>query len=188
MRLKTLAILLAIYFIATAHAQVASLYVTSSNTRLTNVRTGFTYPEQFTNFWASGVGGGVTLNFLPLPIISVGLDLRGSTRPGTVGADSGFVGFRLQVKPPVIRIKPYVQASGGWVGTRAFNSGGSGTFNNNYAAYEILGGVDYPLIRFIDFRVIEVGGGQGYDIGAGRVSTAPNLSLFNINSGLVLHF
>ena len=94
----------------------------------------------------------------------------------------------LQVKPPVIRIKPYVQASGGWVGTRAFNSGGSGTFNNNYAAYEILGGVDYPLVRFIDFRVIEVGGGQGYDIGAGRVSTAPNLSLFNINSGLVLHF
>lgn len=102
-----------------AHAQV-SVYVTDSSIHLSNVATGipfvpgFVSQQQYTSYWASGVGGGVTFDFLPLPIFSLGLDLRGSTKPGTVGADYAMVGLKLGMHPPVLRIKPYVQASAGY--------------------------------------------------------------------------
>jgi hypothetical protein len=60
-----------------------------------------------------------------------------------------------------------------------------GTFANQYIAWEILGGIDYPLAKIIDLRIIEVGGGKGYDV-LGAANS--NLSLFTVNSGLVVHF
>jgi hypothetical protein len=50
----------------------------------------------------------------------------------------------------------------------------------------ILRGIDSPLIKFVDFRVIELGGGTGVSIPGS--SSAPNTSLFTINSGVVIHF
>jgi hypothetical protein len=179
MRLKTFATaVLAVSFAAAAHGQVASLYVTSSNNRFSNVATN----GQDVNFWSSGIGGGVTVNFLPLPVVSLGFDFRGSTQPGTTGADTALVGIKLTVKPPLLRIKPYIQASAGYVATRTFSASNT-TINNKYVAYEILGGIDYPLIHFVDMRVIEVGGGQTVLSGA---SNSP--SLFSIDTGLVFHF
>ncbi|MGP8260193.1 MAG: hypothetical protein ACLQM6_09620 [Acidobacteriaceae bacterium] len=173
-----------------AHAQV-SVYVTDSSIHLSNVATGipfvpgFVSQQQYTSYWASGVGGGVTFDFLPLPIFSLGLDLRGSTKPGTVGADYAMVGLKLGMHPPVLRIKPYVQASAGYLGTRTFSTSvpvGS-TNNGTYITWEILGGIDFPLMHFIDLRAIELGGGQGIDTGSGS-----NASLFTVNTGLVAHF
>jgi hypothetical protein len=194
MRLRFLTVLFAIPL--GAHAQIASIYVTSSNTRFSNVETGVTFnaagdQDQYANFWSSGIGGGVTINFLPLPIVSLGLDVRGSTRPGTVGSDTALVGLKLGVHPPLIRIKPYIQASAGYVATRTVNvsttnppvGGLSGTFTNKYAAYEILGGIDYPLVHFVDARLIEIGGGKVILNGS-----ANSPSLFTINAGLVFHF
>lgn len=175
-------------------AQVVSLYVTSSSGRFGNVATGSIasasgFQEQYASFFTSGVGGGVTFNFLPVGPVKLGLDFRGSTRPGTVGADTAMAGFKVGFNPPLIRLKPYVQASGGYLATRTVNvsTGLVGrTFDNKYAAWEILGGLDIPLAPFVDFRVIEVGGGQGIDVLGG--SNTPNVSLFTINSGLVVHF
>jgi hypothetical protein len=173
-----------------AHAQ-ASLYVTYAPIHITNVATGipfvpgFVSQQQYTSYWASGVGGGVTFDFLPLPIFSLGLDLRGSTKSGTLGADTAMVGFKLGMHPPVLRIKPYVQASAGYLGTRTFSTSipvGS-TNNGTYITWEILGGIDYPLMHFIDLRAIELGGGQGINTGSGS-----NASLFTVNTGLVVHF
>jgi hypothetical protein len=98
-------------------------------------------------------------------------------------------GLKLGFHPPLIRLKPYIQASGGYVATRTVNvSTGSagGTFENKYAAWEVLGGVDIPLAPFFDFRVIELGGGTG--VNAFGSSNQPNISLFTVNTGLVLHF
>jgi hypothetical protein len=183
-----------------AHAQVA-VYVTSSSARLSNVQTGVVasgsgYQEQYANFWASGIGGGVTFNFLPGPV-KLGFDLRGSTRPGTTGADTAMAGLKVGFNPPVIRLKPYLQASGGYVATRTvnvstFSTGGNtsqpvgGTFTNQYAAWEVLGGVDFPLMKFVDLRLIEVGGGRGTNIFG--TSGAGGISMFTINSGVVVHF
>ena len=169
--------------IAVAHGQVAMVYVTYAPIHLSNVQTG--NQAQYTDFWASGVGGGVTINFLPLPVVSLGLDLRGSTKPGTVGADTAMVGLKLGIRPPVIRIKPYVQASAGYLGTRTYSTSiaTNSTSNNDYITWEILGGIDYPLMHFVDFRIVEVGAGQGWNTGSGG-----NANIFTVNTGLVLHF
>ena len=176
-----------------AQAQAVSIYATSSSGRYTNVQTGSVltgsgYQEQYTNFWASGIGGGVTFNFLPVGPVKLGFDFRGSTRPGTAGADTAMAGFRVAFNPPLIHLKPYVQASGGYVGTRTVNltQGVGGTFTNKYAAWEILGGVDVPLAPVLDLRLIELGGGTGMTVGLS--SSTPNISLFTVNTGVVLHF
>ncbi len=176
-----------------AHPQAVSIYATSSSAHFTNVQTGSVltgsgYQEQYANFWASGVGGGVTLNFLPIGPVKLGFDFRGSTRPGTAGADTAMAGFRVAFNPPLIHLKPYVQASGGYVGTRTVNLTQTvgGTFTNKYAAWEILGGVDVPIASILDLRLIELGGGTGMTVGLS--SSQPNISLFTVNTGLVLHF
>ncbi len=177
-----------------AHAQL-SAYVTYSPAHLANVETGAVatttgYTEQTASYWSSGVGGGVTVPFLRLPFVSFNLDLRGSTRPGTAGVDSALVGVKLALHPHVVRLKPYVQVSGGYLDTRTTNLSTStvngpaegGTFDNKYAAYEVLGGVDYPLIPFADIRIIEVGAGQGIGI------DSRNATFETVNTGLVVHF
>ena len=194
MRRPTLLAAMVLLFAAGVHAQVASIYATYSPGRFSNVATGSIstgsgFQQQYASFWASGVGGGVTLNFLPVGPVRIGLDFRGSTRPGTVGADTAMAGLKVGFHPPLIRLKPYIQASGGYVATRTVNvSTGTagGTFENKYAAWEILGGVDIPLAPFFDFRVIELGGGTG--VNAFGSSNQPNISLFTVNTGLVLHF
>jgi hypothetical protein len=197
---KGIVVLLVLFSSVAAHAQAISIYATSSSNRFSNVQTGSVYTtsgyqEQYANFWASGIGGGLTLNFLPVGPVKLGFDLRGSTRPGTVGADTAMGGLRVAFHPPLLLLKPYLQASGGYVATRTVNVSTNpgnptqtvgGTFTNKYAAWEILGGVDVPILPILDLRVIEVGGGTG--ISAFGTSSGPNLSLFTVNSGLVLHF
>jgi hypothetical protein len=163
--------------------QAVSLYVTSSSARFSNAQIGS--QGQTTSYWTSGIGGGVTLNTIPVGPVRVGVDFRGSTRPGTAGADTAMGGIRLGIKPPLLPIKPYIQASGGYVATRTRASSG-GTFQNRYAAWEILGGLDFPLVPFFDLRLIEVGGGSGYRLPG--TASAPDISLFTINTGLVFHF
>jgi len=173
-------------FCTVAHAQMAAVYVTFSNLRASNVPSGSSgnpLTTRYDAFWASGIGGGVTLNFVPLPVVSLGLDVRGSTKPGATGADTALVGLKLGVHPPLIRIKPYIQGSVGYLATRTPSASNGATLTNKYLAYEVLGGIDYPLIHFVDLRVIEVGGGGVVDSGS---SNSPNL--FSVNTGLVFHF
>jgi hypothetical protein len=156
--------------------------------------TGNTVEEQYDNFWTSGIGGGASLRWLSLGPVNLSFDLRGSTQPGTSGADTALGGLKLGINPPVLRLKPYIQASGGYLGTRTVNVNSTstypyppvgGTLTNHYAGWEILGGVDYPLIHCLDLRLIEVGAGRGYDI---LSTSTPNITVLTINTGLVFHF
>jgi hypothetical protein len=197
-------LLAAIVFLSfsVARAQV-SVYVTSASNRFSNVYSGetITYQttgniatDQYDNFWTSGIGAGATLRWLPLGPVSLSLDLRGSTQPGTAGGDTALAGLKLGIRPPGLRLKPYVEAAGGYIGTRTVNVNSSanypytpvgGTLTNHYAGWEILGGVDYPLIRFLDLRLIEIGAGRGYNI---LSTSTPDITVLSINSGLVFHF
>lgn len=179
---------------ASARAQF-SIYVTSSSAHFTNVQTGVVSnssgsQEQYASYWTSGIGGGVSTTFLPLGPVKLGFDFRGSTRPGTPGADTGMLGIKLAINPPAIRIKPYLEAAGGYVGTRTTNvsagQASGSSFTNKYAGWEVLGGLDYPLVHFVDFRVIELGGGTAVSIPG--TSSGPDISLFTVNTGLVFHF
>jgi hypothetical protein len=189
MRRNVLLAALLLFAVAAARAQVAAIYITSSNAHLSNVPSGSVVPvgeapvTQYDTFWASGIGGGVTINIIPLPVVSLGLDFRGSTKPGTTGVDTALVGLKLTVHPPVIRIKPYIQGSAGYLATRTPAIGSGVTVTNKYLVYEVMGGVDIPLVHFVDLRLVEVGGGRVVNSSSGN-----NPSLFTINSGLVFHF
>ena len=74
------------------------------------------------------------------------------------------------------------RAPPGYLGTRTANAGNaSQTVTNHYAVYEVLGGVDLPWVKFVDFRLIEIGAGSSF-------GSSPNPSFYTVNSGLVVHF
>ena len=161
-------------------AQAISIYGTFAPLHASNVQTGSVYTtagyqEQYTSFFTPAFGGGVTFGILPIGPVHIGFDLRGSTHRGTVGADTAMGGLRLGFKPPLLPIKPYVQASVGYLATRTVNVSSTtnvlgattvngGTFGNQYLAYEGIAGLDYRFDHFIDLRVIEVGAGQGINV------------------------
>jgi len=181
-----------------APAQVFSAYATFAGTNssgLVNGNTGSVttgYTTTTTTHFSPGVGGGVTFGILPIGPIHLGFDLRGSTKPGNDGADLVLAGPRVGLKLPVIKLKPYVQVSGGYLRTRTtlVNSGlPAGTqLTAQYGAWEVLGGVDIPLLPVLDLRLVEVGGGKAYEFSAAGVNGTYTVSLFTVNSGLVLHF
>lgn len=174
---------------ATARAEVISVYGTFSPLRVSNVPNGNTTTG---TYWAQGVGGGITLTPFHLGPVSLGLDLRGSTARQRQGADTLLAGIKLGGKLPLIPFKPYVQASGGYLGARPTFLGGpapiAGTSPNvGFWVYEFLGGVDFALLPHLDVRLIEVGGGQGY-YKSGLVSGTPSISFVTVNTGVVIHF
>ncbi len=174
---------------STARAEVISVYGTFSPLRVSNVPNGNTTTG---TYWAQGVGGGITLTPFHLGPVSLGLDLRGSTARQRQGADTLLAGIKLGGKLPLIPFKPYVQASGGYLGARPTFLGGpapiAGTSPNvGFWVYEFLGGVDFALLPHLDVRLIEVGGGQGY-YKSGLVSGTPSISFVTVNTGVVIHF
>lgn len=200
-RLCNLAVVLCSCLLVRADAQLLSVYGTFSPVHASNVQTGSTYSSttgytpQYTGFWVPAFGGGVTLNFLNLHVVKLGLDVRGSTKPGTTGADTAEVALRLGFQPPLLRLKPYVQGGVGYLATRTINTSTNstgtgqvgGTFSNDYATFGFHAGVDRPLIPFLDFRVVELGFAHAFDSG---ISTARSSSAntFSISTGLVAHF
>ncbi len=178
-----------------AHAQIA-VYGTFSANHLSGVDTGVSYiPNGFqTNtdsFFANGFGAGVTLNFLHLGPASLGFDVRGSIASGTPSAKTVLGGVKFGFHPPHTRIKPYVQVSAGYLQSNTSYRGTdppAQTVTNNYGTYEFIGGLDYSLVHFIDFRVIELGVGRTFAPSIDFSSTGGNATLFSINSGLVFRF
>ncbi len=188
------ALLLAPLAALPASAQLVSIYGTYNPTRTSNVQSGLLttsagFQEEYTTYWSRGFGGGVTFGLIPLGPIHIGFDVRASTKPGNNGADLALAGLRVGLKLPILTLKPYVQGSVGYLGTRTpnlSNVGGGGTYTTSYVAYEILGGIDMPIIHFVDFRLVEIGGGQG--INYFGPTGSQNATLLTISTGLVVHF
>jgi hypothetical protein len=91
-----------------------------------------------------------------------------------------------------VRFKHYVQASGGYLGIRPRTVGGAvngASSSDKFAVHEVLGGIDYGLVPFLDLRLLEVGAGRGYNLaGAGSAAGNYQVTLFIIGTGLVFHF
>ena len=178
-----------------ARSQVVAVYATVSPSHLSNVESGAVYSvtgytEHTASYWSTGYGGGVTLSVVPVGPVRIGFDLRGSTKPGSTGMQSALFGVKVGVHVPAIRLHPYIQGSIGYldaattnVSTPAGQSSGTigGIFESKYAAYEVMGGVDYPLIGPLDIRIVEVGVGRG-------ALSSYDPTFVTINTGLVLHF
>lgn len=193
-RLSLLASLALLLPALPSRAQVVSIYGTFSPSHISNIPNGNSTasPGYVTaDYWAPGVGAGLTLNFIPVGPVKLGVDFRGSTKPGTSGDDLILVGPRLAVNLPLVRLKPYIQASGGYLRTRtalATSTIAGSTFTHTYGAWEVAGGIDNPITPFFDLRLIEVGSGKGYLVNSSGFSPDANATIFTLSTGLVFHF
>ena len=191
--MRSLPILALLLAAPLAHAQIVSVYGTFAPVHLSNLVNGSTSTgaASTTSQWNPGFGVGATFNVLPLGPVRLGLDIRDSEKTGNNSSALILAGPRLDVHLPLLRFHPYIEAAGGYLRTRTslVNSPlPTGTQETaNFAAYEILGGIDYRAVPFFDLRLIEIGGGQGYSF-SGSAGTGNNVSLFTVSTGVVFHF
>jgi hypothetical protein len=135
--------------------------------------------------WYRGFTGGAYGNFQHAGPVGIGLDLRGAYATGDqYGYRNFLVGPRIEVKPPLLPIRPYLQASVG-VGGNEYN--GTSRLQTHYSdklQYGFIGGVDYSLIHHVDLRVAEVGYLRMSAVTSGAPSPAVNL--VTLGTGIVL--
>lgn len=112
------------------------------------------------------------------PFLGIGFDARATLLgSGSTKAYMGFLGPRLQLRPRVIPLMPYVE---GLVGAGAVEVGQGASFVDKTAlAYEGAVGIDWTILPRIDWRVVEysVGG-----FGSLKTSIRPQ----TLSTGLVL--
>src|ERR1700678_3281841 len=177
-----------------AHAQVG-LYI---NPIATNVSNSVKDPSNFaflgTNdtsrtFWGVNLGGYDDL-FHATNGITAGIDLRwDDLHANNATLKDFFFGVRISGKPFKRPFKPYFQASIGEGATKAPTS----SISIKKVDYRFYGGVDYPIQRHIDFRIVEVGYGQlgtisSATVGGGGDIAIPSSNLLSVSSGLVFRF
>ena len=184
---------LALGFTPLLHGQAAEVYGTFTEVHGNNIPGAGTFcpvsgPCVATNpnggVNGLGPGVGLTLNFVHNPAFTFGVDFRGSKHFAGNGADTGLVGLKLGVQVPLLHLRPYIQGSGGYLGTYEKSGGSSSTTVNHYYAAEVLAGVDYPILPRFDFRVLEVG--VGHAINQNIIATKP--TFLTASTGIVFRF
>jgi hypothetical protein len=184
MKLRWLTVLLALAInTAYAHAQIG-IYGAFNTVRLNASSVSISAQ---TAAWYTGAEAGVYYNFLHMGPVALGADLRGDLLTGNQQKyRSALFGLRLAANPPLLPIRPYVQASIGAGGASHSGLNGAGTIYSEKFQYLVAGGVDYTLVPHVDFRVVEVGYGRMTGISSG--GTAPTSTLVSVSTGLVVRF
>lgn len=183
MRKSLLLPLLPLLLSISAHAQIAEAYATLAIDHPYDVTTPYGDRSQQSSYTAFGGTFGGTINFLPLHILTVGIDGRDTAANG---ANIWLAGLRIQAKPHHLHFKPYFQLSVGEAHLhvpQTYDTSIPNPIPVDYYLYNAALGVDYRLTSFADFRVLEIGDGR--TLGGG--STNPT-SFLTINSGIVVHF
>lgn len=179
----------------TAHSQDhIAVHATATLNYLSDVPTGVTatssgYQPQYASLIRPGFAGGVTVPVLRLPLVTVGVDVRGAASHGIADFDNALFGLRFTAKLPNARIKPWVEGAAGFLAVREANispaasgqSTTSGQYSSHFAIYEGIAGVDYPLRKHLDLRILEIGLGSSF-------GTPRNTSVSEAGTGVVLHF
>lgn len=199
---------------AIAQDDHVSLYATLTTAHVSNADRGYANdlmgsqtpdPEQYASFFTVGGGGGLTVHIVKVGPASIALDLRGSNSGGYQNLGSLFGGVQVAYNRRPFGLRPYIQYSYGLFGTTAVAADPyvntnicffctpnyvlrTSTRGGSYRGYEVFAGVDYRLARFVDFRAVELGLGTGHGTSNSIGRTLTNPTLFNINTGLVLHF
>ena len=183
-----------------------SLYAGLSVPHVSNADRGnaAAYPnpisEQYDSFWKPTEGGGATAHLVNIGPTALGLDLRGAGINNLVnsylGEPNGYqgegyelLGLQFAYRKPK-QIRPYAQFSYGGFSTFADAAAPNSTssYNQTYLGYEVFAGIDYHLIRFVDFRAVEIGAGNAFHRGNINGVAINNLTVFNIDTGILVHF
>jgi hypothetical protein len=143
-----------------AHAQVG-IYVNPIVSRVSN-STADTGPFAFlgdgqTSQIFGGVDFGGYYNFAHYAKMDVGADMRDTLQHGNNASLNSFmVGLRVAAKPMAFNLKPYGQLSAGAGRTRPPLSNA----HIERLEYGIYGGVDKPLNKHVDWRIVEISYGS----------------------------
>jgi hypothetical protein len=175
-----------------AHAQIG-VYLNPVFTHVTNsvADTGtFAFlgsGQKAQTFGGVSLGGYYT--FAKLGVADASVDVREEIQHGNNAALNSFlIGPHLVFRPTVWQLKPFVQVSVGAARTHSPLS----TAAITRLTYEGLVGLDRPIARHVDFRVIEVAYGSATTTNSSiyQASTVPvpAARLLSFSTGLVFRF
>jgi len=141
--------------------------------------------QNTTSRYFGGVDFGGYYMFFHGPMIDAGVDVRDEIQHGNSASLNSFmVGPRVSFKPVALGVKPYVQVG--------FGSGRSQSplspVHVTKLEYDASVGIDKPLNRRVDFRVIEVGYGSVTTVSSaiyGGTTPIPAARLLNFSTGFV---
>lgn len=135
-----------------------------------------------------GVDVGGYYDFAHQPKFDFGVDVRDTIVHGNNASLNSFlVAARLQAKPMSHGLRPYVQVAVGAGSSKAELS----SVRTLKMEIGVFGGVDYPLGKHVDFRVVELGYGTVTPVSSAIYNAAqalPTATLINMSSGLVFRF
>lgn len=135
-----------------------------------------------------GVDFGAYYDISRGPGMKFGVDVRDTTvHSGTAGLNVFSVAARVEAPPLNRGIRPYVQLAAGAGTSKADQS----LVHTTRGMFGIFAGIDYPLNRHVDFRVVEVGYGSVTTTNSyiyGGPTPIGASSLVHISSGLVFRF
>jgi hypothetical protein len=153
----------------------AQIGIFANFTAATQDRVSSTNTNQY---WIYGPTFGIYGQF-PLPLISIGADLRGEYLTGSqLHHWDGVLGPRLEIKPPGISLHPYAEFL---VGIGGYQDNFYSSTTTTHVDYDIVAGIDRKLIPLIDWRVIEF----TYNSYFNKPSSAGSASK-QLSTGLVL--
>lgn len=122
------------------------------------------------------------------PKFDLSLDVRDTIQHGNSASLNSFlVGVRLSAHPMAFGFKPYGQLSVGAGRTKSpYNP-----VHIEKLEYDIFGGIDKPLTKHVDFRMIEIGYGSVTTISSAIFQSSapiPAARLLNFSTGFVFRF
>jgi hypothetical protein len=176
---------------ASARAQIG-VYVNPVFTKISNTVPD-TGPYAFLGDGATsrnfgGLDIGAYYNISHGPGAKFGVDVRETTVHSNNAALNIFsLAARVESAPLVHGIRPYAEIAAGAATSKAQLS----QIHTTRGMFGIFGGVDYPLSRHVDFRVVEIGYG-GVTTQNSYIYGSPNpigsSRMIQVSSGLVFRF
>jgi len=135
--------------------------------------------------WYHGFTLGAYDHLINAGPVHAGLDVRGSFETGSQYHYRSFlIGPRLQVRPPVLPINPYIQAEIGFGGSRYTGGSPFATHYSNKFQYGVIGGLEYTVLPRIDLRLPEISYQRMSAVSS--VPNAPKVSLVGLGFGVVV--
>jgi hypothetical protein len=192
MKLRFLVPVLALAFTTIAAQAQIGLYLNPVVSRISN-STADTGPFAFLGSGdKSQIFGGVDFGgyyeFAHYDKANVSIDMRDAIQHGNNASLNSFlVGIRLAAKPMAHDFKPYVQLSVGDGRTKSPLN----PVHVSKLQYGIYGGLDRPINKHVDWRIIEVSYGSVTTVASsdyGVSPTIPAAKVLGFSTGLVFRF
>ncbi len=122
------------------------------------------------------------------PGLKFGVDVRDTiVHANNASLDTFSVGGRVEASPIAYRLRPYAELYAGAARSKAALS----VVHSTRAAFGVLAGLDLPLNRHVDFRVVELGFGSVTTTNSYIYGSPPAIGAstqFSVSSGLVFRF